>query len=121
MSQGNHLGPPRCGWGDRPKLVGMLDMLPGPRTLGQLGEQLPMGPHREDPVSLAHLDHHSCHRRRRREPIQDPIVRQIAIPAHFALFGSKAFPGKGGRQRRERLPLAALAFGVRGSCDGPGY
>ncbi len=61
MADGNHLCSPGCGWGDVAKLVGMFDMFPGPRTLGQLDEQLPMGPHLKHPVSLTHLYHASSH------------------------------------------------------------
>src|SRR5947209_15367247 len=106
---GNHLCSPGCGWGNVAKLVGMFDMFPGPRTLGQFDEQLPTSPHREQPMPLTHLHHTSSHRRRRRQPIQDAIVGEVAIPADFALFGGEAFPGKGGRQRHKRLALTAFS------------
>ena len=48
-------------------------------------------------MPLAHRHHRSGHAGIRGQAIQDAIVGQIAIPAHFALFGGKAFPGKGGR------------------------
>jgi len=69
-------------------------------------------------VPLTHLDDRSGHGGIRRQAIQDPIVGQIAIEAHFALFGGKAFPGKGSREGRKRLLFAALsgAF-VGGTMD----
>src|SRR6266566_8794979 len=121
MSQRSHLRSSGGRWSHVAKLIGMLHMRLGHRTLRPLGEQVSPRPHREDPMPLTDLDDCSGYGWIRGQAIQDAIVRQIAIPTDFALFGSKAFPGKGGRQRRERLPLAALAFGVRGSCDGPGY
>src|SRR5712691_8425319 len=60
-------------------------------------------------MPLTDLDDRSGHGGLRGQAIQDPIVGQIAIPAHFALFGGKAFPGKGLRQRRKRLLLATLS------------
>ena len=49
------------------------------------------------------------------KPYKTPIVGQIAIPAHFTLFGGKAFPGKGLRQGRKRLLLATLSGAFVGS------
>ena len=67
-------------------------------------------------MPLAHLHHRSGHGGLRGQAIQDPIVGQVAIPADFALFGGKAFPGKGLGQGRERLLFATLAGAfVRGA------
>src|SRR5437588_3444450 len=60
-------------------------------------------------MPLTYLHHASSHRWCRWQAIADPIVGQVAIPADFALFGGKAFPGKGRRQRREPLLLMAIS------------
>src|SRR2546430_1757302 len=90
MADRNHLCPSGCSRGDRAELIRMFDMLLGLCTFGQFDEQLPMGPHFEDPVPLSHLDHGPGHWRGRRQTIQDTIVGEVAIQAYFALFSGKA-------------------------------
>ncbi len=109
MSQRNAPVPERGRRGHGAKLVRMGDRHLRLPTFGQLSEQASLRPDGKDPVPLTHLDDRSGHGGLRRQPIQDPIVGQIAIEADFALFGGEAFPGKGGRQGRERLLFAALS------------
>ena len=69
-------------------------------------------------MPLAHLHHRSGHGGLRGQAIQHPIVGQVAIPADFALFGGKTFPGKGLWQGRKWLLLAAIAGAfVGGAVD----
>src|SRR5438876_11270154 len=109
MAQGNDLRPARGSWGHIAKLVRVLDMRLGPGALGQLHNELARRPHRERPMPLPHLDHASSEWRGRRQAVQHAIVGEVAIPADFALFGGKAFPGKRLGQRRQGVLLAALA------------
>src|SRR5207302_10577856 len=67
-----------------------------------------MRPHLEDPMPLTHLDDAPSHRRLRGQAVQDAIVGEVAIPTDFALFASKAFPGKGNRQWGKRLLLSSF-------------
>ena len=116
MSQGNGAFPQRGGRGHGAKLVGMGHRRLGQRTFGQFCQQASGRPDRQHAVPLAHLHHRSGHGWLRGQAIQDPIVGQVAIPADFALFGGKAFPGKGLRQGRKRLLLATLSGAlVRGA------
>src|SRR6266567_6438179 len=108
MSQRSHLRSSGSSWGHVAKLIGMLDMGLGHRTLRPLGEQMSPRPHREDPMPLTYLEDPSGDGWIRGQAIQDPIVRQVAIPPDFALFGGEAFPGKRRRQWGERFLLAAL-------------
>src|SRR5579864_2686941 len=108
MPQRSHLRSSRGRWGYVAKLIGMLDMRLGYRTLRPLSEQVSSRPHREEPMPLTDLDDRSRYGWIRGQAIQDAIVRQVAIPPNFALFGGEAFPGKRRRQRGKRLLLAAL-------------
>src|SRR5260221_9439323 len=65
-------------------------------------------------MPLPDLDDAACQRRGSRQAVQRPSVGQVAIPAHFALFGGKAFPGKRLGQRRKRFLLPALAGAFMG-------
>jgi hypothetical protein len=121
MSQRSHLRSSGGGFGYVAKLIGMLHMRLGHRTLRPLGEQVSSRPHREEPMPLTDLDDRSRYGWIRGQAIQHPIVRQVAIPPNFALFGGEAFPGKRRRQRGKRLLLAALGFAVHGWCDGRGH
>src|SRR5260370_25003044 len=94
MAQGNALRPARGSWGHVAKLVRMLHMGLGPGTLGQLYDQLSSRPHRELAMPLPYLDHSTGERTGSRQAVQHPIVGETAIPPHFALLRSKAFPGK---------------------------
>src|SRR6266581_3033917 len=67
-----------------------------------------MRPYLEQTMPLTHLDHAPSYGRIRRQSVQDAIVGQVAIPAHLALFGRKAFPGKCGRQWHKWLLLSAF-------------
>src|SRR5258708_7863274 len=109
MAQGNALRPARGSWGHVAKLVRMLHMGLGPGTLGQLYDQLSSRPHRELAMPLPYLDHSTGERRGSRQAVQHPIVGEVAIPPHFALLGSKAFPGKRLGEGRKRFLLAAFA------------
>src|SRR6266568_3949703 len=71
-------------------------------------------------MPLTHLHHTSGHRRLRRQPVQDTIVGEVAIPADFAFFGREAFPGKSGRQQRKRLALTAFSGPFVGGAMHPG-
>src|SRR5579859_6825103 len=108
MSQRSYLRSSGGHWGYVAKLIGMRDMRLGHRTLCPLGEQVSPRPHLEQPMPLTYLDDRSRYGGIRGQAIQDPIVRQVAIPPDFALFGGKAFPGKRLRQWGKRLLLAAL-------------
>src|SRR5438552_14174873 len=109
MAQRNDLRPARGSWGHIAKLVRVLNMRLGPGALGQLHNELARRPHRERPMPLPHLDHASSEWRGRRQAVQHAIVGEVAIPADFALFGGKAFPGKRLGQRCQGFLLAALA------------
>src|SRR5690349_9491905 len=108
MSQRSHLRSSGGRWSDVAKLIGMLDLRLGHRTLCPLSEQVSPRPHREEPMPLTYLNDRSRYEGIRGQAIQDPIVRQVAIPPDFALFGGEAFPGKRLRQEGKRLLLAAL-------------
>src|SRR6266566_7270131 len=95
MPDGSDLRTSGGSGGNVAPLIRMLDMRLGHRTLRQFGKQLPCRPHFEDPVPFPYLDHRPCHRRRGGQPIEYPIVGEVAIPTDFAFFGGKTFPGKG--------------------------
>src|SRR5215472_17313821 len=114
MSQGHDRGMPGGSWGDVAKLLGMGDCLLGVWPLRVFHHQLPRRPDREDSMPFPYLDERACQRWSTGQTIQDPIVGQVAIPAHAALFGSEAFPGKRRRQGSKLLLLAALQGALMG-------
>ncbi len=65
-------------------------------------------------MPLPDLDDGPGEWRGRRQAVQHAIVGEVAIPADFALFGGKAFPGKRLGQRRQGFlndPLAGPFMG----------
>src|SRR2546421_12577735 len=103
MADRNHLCPSGCSWSDRAELIRMFDMLLGLCTFGQFDEQLPMGPHFEDPVPLSHLDHGPGHWRGRRQTLQDTIGGEGAIQDYFWPVRGQAVPTKGGTHVSKRV------------------
>src|SRR3989440_5425512 len=110
MADRNHLCPSGCSWSDRAELIRMFDMLLGLCTFGQFDEQLPMGPHFEDPVPLSHLDHGPGHWRGRRANIQDTIVGEGALQTYLLLFTGKALPSQRGRQRSKWVLVPRVSW-----------
>src|ERR1700737_501824 len=52
------------------------------------------GPDRNHALALTYLDLFACQLQRGWQPIEDPIVGDIAIPGDLAFFSGEAFPGK---------------------------
>ena len=55
------------------------------------------------PLRVSHLDLFACQLQCPWQPIEHPIIGDVAIPGHLAFFGSKAFPGKLLGQRLQLL------------------
>src|SRR6202162_2869097 len=89
------------------------------RAFRQLDEQAPRVPHFELPMPVPHLDHRACHRWRGGQPIEHPIVGEVAVEADLAFFGGKALPGKSGWQSRKLFPLSALSGPFMGCAMDP--
>src|SRR5689334_11309760 len=70
-------------------------------------------------MPLPDLDHGPSEWRGRRQAVQHAIVGEVAIPADFALFGGKAFPGKRLGQRRKGFLFAALGGPFMGRAMDP--
>src|SRR5437588_3420951 len=60
-------------------------------------------PDGERSTTRTHLHRFACKPLLPWQPIEDTIVREIAIPGYFAIFGGKALPSKVLGQRQEVL------------------
>src|SRR6266705_2401621 len=71
-------------------------------------------------MPLPDLNDASCHRWLGGQSIQDPIVGEVAVPAHFALFRREAVPGEGLRQRGKEFLSPAIDGAFVSSAMHPG-